>query len=243
MSKTFDITPWNCGPAHDPRPGYVQRLRDFPRRQDRLTYALRSAAALTVRAYLKTYHRIKILGRENLPADGSFVLVSNHGSHLDALCLLSALPLSRLDRAFPLAAADYFCKSMPRLLVTVLAVNALPFGRQTHVRQSLSLCRQLLSKPGNILIIFPEGTRRRDESIGEFKRGIGKLVGGTNVAVVPCYIDGAKRAMPKGRWIPLPRAITLTIGKPRRFRDAPAGREGADKIANELRKAVVNLSR
>jgi len=64
-----------------------------------------------------------LTGRENLPAAESFVLVANHSSHLDALCLVSALPLRKLHRVFPAAAADYFFKSLPRIWIAAAVVN------------------------------------------------------------------------------------------------------------------------
>ena len=50
-----------------------------------------------------------------------------------------------------------------------------------------------------------------------FKPGIGYVTAGTNIPVVPCYLDGAFRAWPKGAWIPRPRKLTLRIGEPVRF--------------------------
>jgi 1-acyl-sn-glycerol-3-phosphate acyltransferase len=156
---------WHYEPAQDLEEPLRQRLLRFPREPDMFTYVLRSAIALLLRASLRVYHRLRIDGIENLPAEGSFVLVANHSSHLDALCLLSAVPLRRLHQTFPAAAADYFFVNLPRIALAVLVVNALPFDRQTHARQSIALCRQLLASPGNILIIFPEGTRSENGEV------------------------------------------------------------------------------
>src|SRR5438034_1162993 len=104
-------------------------LREFPREPSRVCDAFRSVAAVVLRGWLKIYHRLQIDGRENLPADGSCVLVANHSSHLDTLCLMAALPLRRLNHTFPAAAADYFFASALRMVVAVLVVNALPFHR------------------------------------------------------------------------------------------------------------------
>src|SRR5262249_3540357 len=143
-------------------------------------------------------------GREHLPAEGSFVLAANHASHLDTVCLLAALPLKKLHRAFPAAAQDYFFVGVPRLAAAAIVVNALPFARQTHVRQSLDLCRQLLANPGNILVLFPEGTRSTTGRVGEFRPGIGLLIAGSTVPVVPCHLGGAFEAWPKGQTLPSP---------------------------------------
>ena len=111
---------WQYESAPDLDQSLVERLRHFPRQPDMLVYGLRSVAAVIIRAWLRCYHRLEIIGRDHLPAEGSFVMVANHSSHLDTLCLLAALPLAKLHRAFPAAAADYFFKactarSLPRL--------------------------------------------------------------------------------------------------------------------------------
>ena len=124
-----------------------------------LVYGLRSLGALIIRALLRVYNHFEIIGHENLRTNRSLVIVANHCSHIDTLCLLAALPLRKLHRAFPAAASDYFFQSVPRIWAAAVIVNALPFARQARVRQSLSICRELLANPGTILIIFPEGTR------------------------------------------------------------------------------------
>jgi len=215
----------------------VDRLRRFPREPDVVVYGFRSVIALLIRALLRVYLRFEILGAENLPNDKSFVLVANHSSHLDSVCLLAALPLGRLHRAFPVAAADYFFRSLPRSWFASVVMNALPFGRQWRVRESLALCRSLLAEPGNVLIIFPEGTRSRTGQLQSFKPGIGALLAGSEVCVLPCYLEGAFRAWPKGRRVPRPRKVRLLIGPPRDFRRE----DDAALVAAELREAVEAL--
>jgi len=236
------MEPWRYEQAADLEQPLAERLRRFPREPDLTVYGLRVLAALVVRACLRAYHRLEIHGREHLPADGSFVLAANHASHLDTLCLLAALPLRKLHRAFPAAAQDYFFVSMPRLALAAIMVNALPFARQTHVRQSLDLCRQLLANPGNILVLFPEGTRSTTGQVGEFRPGIGLLVAGLNVPVVPCYLEGSFEAWPKGTALPRPRKMRLRIGAPRNYAALPPGRETAGQIAVELRQSILALA-
>ena len=233
---------WHYKTASDLDQPLVERLKRFPREPDMTVYVLRSAVALAIRAFLKVYHRFRISGKENLPTGGSFIMVANHSSHLDALCLLSALPLRKLHRAFPAAAKDYFFENVPRLAIAAVIVNALPFDRESKIRNSLRMCRELLSNPGNVLVIFPEGTRSTTGEIGEFKPGIGMLVDHAKVPVVPCYIDGALKAWPKGCSLPRPRRIRLIIGAPRSYGEARHGRETALEIAQDLRQAVVELA-
>src|SRR5437588_1623516 len=236
------MEPWHYEPAQDLEQPLIQRLRHFPREPDMLIYGARVTAAVIIRAWLRVYHRLKIIGRENLPKDCSFVLVANHASHLDTLCLLSALPMHKLHRAFPAAARDYFFVKMPRLFIAAVVVNALPFDRTVHIRQSLSLCRQLLENPGNILLIFPEGTRSTTGAIREFKAGIGLLTAGTNFPVVPCYLHGAYEAFPKGCWFPRPRQVQLLIGQPRTYAHLTSSAASAHQISQDLHDAVAALA-
>jgi 1-acyl-sn-glycerol-3-phosphate acyltransferase len=217
------------------------RLRQFPRDPDMLVCGLRSIVALIIRGLLRIYNRFEIIGHDNLRTNRSLVIVANHCSHLDTLCLLAALPLRKLHRAFPAAASDYFFQSVARLWIAAVIVNALPFGRQIRVRQSLLLCEQLLASPGTILIIFPEGTRSMTGELREFKSGIGALVAGRDVAVVPCWIDGSFKAWPKGRRLPRFRKVRLIVGVPRNYRDRGRDRGDICAITGELREAVNGL--
>lgn len=232
---------WRYDSAGDLDQTLVERLRRFPREPDMLVYGVRSLAALIIRAWLRAYHRFEIIGHEYLRSDASLVIVSNHCSHLDTLCLLAALPLGKLHRAFPAAAADYFFQSVPRIWIAAVVVNALPFARQAQVRQSLSVCTELLANPGNILIIFPEGTRSRTGETQKFKSGIGALVAGRDVSVLPCYLDGAFNAWPKGSVFPRPKKVRLIVGPPRNYRARAADKIDICAIAAELRDAVNEL--
>ena len=232
---------WRYDSARDLDQAPLDRLRQFPREPDMLIYGLRSLCALIIRGLLRIYNRFEIIGQENLRTNRSLVIVANHCSHLDTLCLQAALPLRKLHRTFPAAASDYFFHSVHRLWAAAVLVNALPFGRENGVRKSLSLCQQLVATPGTVLIIFPEGTRSTTGEVGEFKSGIGALVAHRDVAVVPCFIDGAFRAWPKGRNIPWPGKVRLIVGAPRNYLSWGADKIDICAISSELRDAVNEL--
>ena len=232
---------WSYDPARDLDQSLVERLRGFPREPDMLVYGARLCSAALIRAWLSLYHRFRVLGRENLPADGSFVLVANHASHLDALCLLAALRARDLHRAFPAAAQDYFFVSVPRVMLSAVVVNALPFDRRIEPRRSLAICRHMLERR-SILLLFPEGTRSVTGDLAEFKHGIGFILAGTDHPVLPCYLEGSHRAWPKSAWFPRPRRVRLTIGKPRSYANLQPSKESALHIARELKAAVQDLA-
>lgn len=229
---------WEYKPTEDFDKTPIEKLRVFPRQPDMAVYGLRLVVHVLLRAWLRIWHRYRVRGRERLPEDQPFVLVANHASHLDALCLLSALPLGAIQKTYPAAAKDYFFTSMPKVAFSAIVVNAMPFDRKENPRDSLAVCRQLLETPGHALILFPEGTRSTTGELASFKPGIGFLTAGTNISVVPCYLDGAWRAWPKGAWIPRPRKLELRIGRPLTFADLPADKEGAKRVAAMLEDAV-----
>src|SRR5947209_20350301 len=128
----------------------LDRLREFPREPDMLVSGLRSIVALIIRGLLRIYNRFEIVGHENLRTNRSLVIIANHCSHLDTLCLLAALPLGKLRCAFAAAASDYFFRSVARTWVAALVCNAFPFQRHVRARHSLSFCADLLDEPATI---------------------------------------------------------------------------------------------
>ena len=232
---------WSYDPARDLDQPLVERLRRFPREPDMLVYGVRLCSAALIRAWLGLFHRFRVLGRENLPTDGAFVLVANHASHLDALCLLAALRTRDLHRAFPAAAQDYFFISVPRVMLSAVVVNALPFDRRNEPQRSLAICRHMLERR-SILLLFPEGTRSVTGDLGEFKPGIGFILAGTSHPVLPCYLEGSHRAWPKSAWFPRPRHVRLTIGKPRSYANLQPDKGSALRIARDLKEAVQALA-
>jgi 1-acyl-sn-glycerol-3-phosphate acyltransferase len=225
----------------EPLPGLP--LRDCWCEPGMLVRGVRFLAAVVMRVGLRVYERFTIVGRQNLPVDGSFILVANHASHLDTICLLSALPVGQLHQTFPVAASEYFCVNRLRAFFTKLFVNVLPFERQFACGQSLSACAQMLrEKPGTILILFPEGTRGGGIEPGEFKPGVALLASGSDIPVVPCHLAGTHAALPKGAWFPRPGAVRLTIGAPRVYAHLSATKESRTRICRELREAVMSLA-
>ncbi len=203
---------------------------------------VRSLCALLTRACLRTFHSLRITGRGHIPLEQSCIIVANHTSHLDTLCILAALPLHKLHDAHPAAAADYFFRDSLRRGLATLVTNAIPLDRNGAARQSMSLCRRILDTERSILIVYPEGTRGDGESIRPFKRGVGDLVAGRDIPVVPCHIEGASAAWPKGAMFPRPARVRVRFGRPRRYAHLRRCKLSAQRISLDLRRAVIELA-
>jgi len=230
-------------PAKDLGLPLDERMKSLRREPELVDSGLNMLWWTAVRAYLGAWHRLEVLGRDNLPAGPPFVLIANHASHLDTFALGAALPWRRRRALFPIAAGDTFFESLPVAAFAAFVLNALPLWRRRGVgRHTLEQLRVRLVEGGCSYILFPEGTRSRGGDMAPFKPGIGMLVAGTEVPVVPCHIEGAHAALPPGRHLPRWKKLRVRIGEPRTFKATPNDREGWAAVAEDLERAVKDLS-
>jgi 1-acyl-sn-glycerol-3-phosphate acyltransferase len=231
---------WNLQPARDHGLGLAERSRSVRREPGPADSAVNLVWSTAVRAYLKTYHRLRIEGRDNIPADGPYVIVANHASHLDTLVLASAVPWRHRRRVFAVAAGDTFFASPLAGMLSAFLINALPVWRHRVGAHAMQDLRDRLGYDRCRYIVFPEGTRTRTGAIGRFKPGIGMLVAGTPVPVVPCRLTGTFAAFSHQHRVPRPRRVSLSIGEPLRFDHVANHRAGWDEVAAAVRSAVAD---
>lgn len=231
-----DLKPdWDAG--MQPRKRYV----DCRREAGMVASASRFLWWSTVKAALKVLNRLEVVGRRHLPDAPPFVLVSNHASHLDTLVLGAALPVRMRRYLFPLAAGDVFFETPPRAAFSATVLNALPLWRNNCGAHAIQDLRNRLIEDRTIFILFPEGGRTRNGEMQPFKPGIGMLTAGTDVPVVPCFVEGTFEAFPPCTRVPRPGKLRLWIGRPRLFADVDNRRRGWDEIARILEADVRRL--
>jgi 1-acyl-sn-glycerol-3-phosphate acyltransferase len=128
------------------------------------------------------------------------IFVANHSSHLDTPTILRALPLKWRQRTAVAAAADYFYKRRLNAWGVALLFNTVPLARTgggmgggatDHVDR-------LIDQSWN-LVMFPEGTRSRDGSIGKLHSGAAVLAAQHGIPIVPIFLAGTHAAMPPGQ--------------------------------------------
>ena len=140
---------------------------------------------LSTKAFFRLYHRLSVDTDCAFPRQPPFVMIANHTSHLDALLMLSALPSRLCDQVFPVAAGDVFFNTPAISFFSATMLNALPMWRKNCGAHALDeLKKRLIDEPCG-LILFPEGTRSRDGSLGPFKPGLGMLTAGTTFRLSP----------------------------------------------------------
>ncbi len=154
--------------------------------------------------------RLRVSGVENLPSSGGFIIASNHLSYLD-------IPLLGYSLGRP---AHYIAKkelfTIPVAGAILRLLGGIPIDRERIDRSSVKMIIKRLND-GNIVVIYPEGTRSIDGRLQPGKPGVGFMARMSGRQVVPAAITGTDRAMPSGSWIPRPYPVTITFGKPLDF--------------------------
>src|SRR6476661_7190640 len=232
---------WRFEPAHDFGLSAEQRRLSL-RREVGLESAISCFLWRSItRAYLAIAHRLKIRGRENLPEHAPFILVADHASHLDAIILGGILPLRFVRAVFPIAAGDTFFTKRASSIFATAFMNALPIWRKNCGAHSLEDLRERLLQGACIYILFPEGTRTRTGEMAPFKPGLGRLVAGTKIPIVPCYLNGTFSALPASGTVPRWKKISVHVGKPLSFVKTRKERTVWGLIAAATENAVQSL--
>jgi 1-acyl-sn-glycerol-3-phosphate acyltransferase len=191
-----------------------------------------------VRPMLRWYWGARYRRLHNVP-EGPCIVVANHNSHIDTAVLMSIFPIRRLPHVHPVAAADYFGQNAIRAGAAMVGMNAMAIERTAAPgRDVLSPMIEAL-QAGESLIFFPEGSRGEPGVVAAFRPGIGKIVQNVpGLLVVPVFVSGAERSLPRGESVPLPLGIDVVIGKPRTYSHLMDPRQ----IAAAIREDVLALA-
>ncbi|WP_217913009.1 lysophospholipid acyltransferase family protein [Miltoncostaea marina] len=170
---------------------------------------------------IKWLHRVRTVGHGNIPSDGPVLIVSNHISQVDPLVLGIA---ARPRRTHYMAKAELFRIPLVRRLIH--GMGAFPVERGGADRRALRLAREILRR-GDMLLMFPEGTRYTDGRLRPGMPGAGSLGLEPGVTVLPAAIWGSHRFL---------RRVTVAFGAPIDLSDVPPGprsrraREATDRM-------------
>ncbi len=152
----------------------------------------------------RTIARLEVEGVENLPAAGPVMLASNHVTNFDVFALQFGLPRP----LFYMAKAELF-RLLP-LDVSVRWLGGFPVIRGGGDQWALRHARRLLEH-GQVVVMFPEGTRNKGRGLRRGKTGAARLALSCECPVVPLALDGTQRMFAKA---PMRTRILMRIGAP-----------------------------
>ncbi|MCK5451272.1 MAG: 1-acyl-sn-glycerol-3-phosphate acyltransferase [Candidatus Omnitrophica bacterium] len=190
--------------------------------------------------FARVLFKVRFFGRENLP-NAPYVVVSNHASLLDPPLVGAAC---KKDNINFMAKNELF--TAPILGVWTRSVGCIPVKRGANSVQSLKEAIKRINS-GYAVAIFPEGTRSEDGNLQKAKRGIGFLVSKAKVRVVPIYIEGSAKAMPRVGPMKYGMPVNVFIGKtiqPEEFIiKTDEGKDDYSAIANLVMSRIAGLKK
>ena len=200
---------------------------------------------LIIGPILKTIYRPWVEGAENIPGTGPVIIVGNHLSVIDSFFMPAMID----RRVYFLAKSDYFTGTgLKGWLVKsfMLAVGQLPIDRSGGKASEASLNTGLsVLDRGDVLGIYPEGTRSPDARLYRGRTGVARLVVESGAVVVPVVMIDTEKAMPIGAKVPKIRRIGTVVGKPldfSRFAGMSADRFVLRSVTDEIMLEIQKLS-
>jgi 1-acyl-sn-glycerol-3-phosphate acyltransferase len=177
---------------------------------------------------------LKTFGRENIPRRGGALLLANHQSYLDPVLVAVQLrrPVSFMAKSELFEQSKFFTW-------LIRSLHAFPVKRRTADVGAMKEALARLSE-GNILNMYPEGTRTETGEIGPILPGIALVVKRADVPVIPVVIDGSYYAWGKGSKKPQAHPIRIMYGKPLEL-DGLKANEILPLIDRTLRSMLVEL--
>jgi 1-acyl-sn-glycerol-3-phosphate acyltransferase len=158
--------------------------------------------------FFLVYFRMQRIGREHVPKSGPLIIAANHRSFMDPFVI--GMMLRR--PTYFVAKTELFNSRIVAWLLSSL--GAFPVERGQGDRDAMTTARQILER-GDVVVIFPEGTRTRPGTLGAPKRGVGRLALETGAPVVPMALIGTE-AIRRG-WRIRPHKVRIRAGRALRF--------------------------
>lgn len=181
----------------------------------------------------KIFFRLSAYGIENIPKEGGAIIAPNHQSFLDIPIVGSAMP----RKMYTLGKKEFIESKKGGWFYR--SMGGIPIDRNSVDLGGLKLSINVL-KQGNLLLLFPEGTRSTNGRVGHIRKGAIFLSYKALVPIVPVGLAGIEKALPKDARFPKPVHIVITFGKPIKLWELfnPGEVSFYDKSATYIREEI-----
>jgi 1-acyl-sn-glycerol-3-phosphate acyltransferase len=190
--------------------------------------------------FIHSYNKLTVINQQSVLNNWPCIITPNHSSHMDTMAVFSSMPLKLVNRVFAVAAMDYFYRNGFIAFGSRLIANVIPLDRTGVEKDGLRLSLFKLKQNCSVLI-FPEGTRSTTGDMGQFKKGSIILSREARIPIIPAYISGTLKSMPKSVKFPRPEKIGIIYGEPLRFWETPHEHYDAQDAATYLELRVKEL--
>jgi 1-acyl-sn-glycerol-3-phosphate acyltransferase len=158
------------------------------------------------RLFFKLYNRLEVRGLDNIPPGTTMIVASNHASYIDPPLIGGVFP----GRLRYLAKESLF--RIPLLGFLIRTLGAVPVTREDSQRAGAVMKILLgLLRDGENVLLFPEGSRTPDGRIKPLEAGVAFLAVKAGVPVLPVYVGGSFESWPRGKALPRPSKLTMTV--------------------------------
>jgi 1-acyl-sn-glycerol-3-phosphate acyltransferase len=184
-----------------------------------------------------TAFRGEVIGLDNVPRHGPYVIASNHCSHLDPPFLGCQIP----HRIRFFARKSLWKPGIPKWWMD--HIECIPVDRDGADVGAMKKTIAAMEK-GDVVILFPEGTRSMDGRLQPAKSGVGMIACKTGVPVVPARIFGSFEAFGRNAKFPRPHPISYVIGKPllpADYDDPAAGKQRYQLASERIMASIAAL--
>lgn len=184
----------------------------------------------------KSFGRMRVIGRENIPRQGGVMICANHVSFADPPVLGAGCP----RQIHYMAKIELF--QVPVLGYLIKKVGAFPVQQRTADRTALKTAVDYLNK-GQVVGMFPEGQRVLGDELGPALPGVGMIVLRAKVPVIPAALINTDKLLPAHKILPRFSRVVVVYGEPLDITDLYElpGREAIEEAGKRIMSAIGEL--
>lgn len=212
--------------------GFILVLFRFPSRKTYWYFSRIWAKGILFVAGVK----VSVKGLENILFDGPKIMISNHQGNFDIPILIAVLPVDFKfivkKELFKVPFFGWYLRKREDISIDRASGKG--------ARETLNAVAGMVSK-GETVLVFPEGTRSRDGSIGRFKRGGMVLAVDSGAKIVPLAVSGSFNIQKKGSFWMTPSDVSVNIGTPKEVTFTEKESDKLESNLDQLRDIIISL--